>query len=73
VRSAFDLTPAQQANIITALQKLAVGANLFAHPAFITDPDCISGIELNVDGHKLAWSVASYLNEMENSVAGELK
>ena len=73
VRSAFALTAAQQEHIITALQKLAVGANLFARPSFITDPNCISGIELNVDGHKLAWSVASYLNDLEQSVAGELK
>ncbi|MDD4962362.1 MAG: F0F1 ATP synthase subunit delta [Gallionella sp.] len=73
VRSAFALTSAQQTDITAALQNLAVGANLFARPSFITDPNCISGIELNVDGHKLAWSVASYLNDLEQSVAGELK
>ena len=73
VRSAFDLTSAQQTDITAALQNLAVGANLFARPSFITDPNCISGIELNVDGHKLTWSVASYLNDLEHSVAGELK
>ncbi|MFY9261574.1 MAG: F0F1 ATP synthase subunit B [Gallionella sp.] len=73
VRSAFALTSVQQTDIIAALQNLAVGAHLFARPSFITDPDCISGIELTVEGYKLAWSVASYLQDLEKSVAGELK
>lgn len=73
VRSAFALTSAQQTDIIAALQKLAVDVNLFAQPTFITDPNCISGIELTVEGYKLAWSVASYLSDLEKSVAGELK
>ncbi len=68
VRSAFTLTAAQQNDIAAALQKLAVDAHLFARPSFMTDPDCISGIELSVDGYKLAWSVASYLSEMEKSL-----
>lgn len=69
VRSAFALTAAQQEQITTALQK-QVGWISTAHPPvqFLTDPDCISGIELTVDGYKLAWSVASYLSEMEKSL-----
>lgn len=69
VHSAFALTAAQQANITAALEN-QVGGISAAHPPvqFLTDPDCISGIALTVDGYKLAWSVASYLSEMEKSL-----
>jgi F-type H+-transporting ATPase subunit b len=62
LRSAFELSPAQQVNTAAALKEWPCkGATL----NFETSPDLISGLELTVDGRKLSWNVAAYLASLE--------
>ena len=68
LRSAFELTPAQRTNIAAAFRQWpCAGATL----RFETAPDLISGLELIVDGQKLAWNVTAYLATLEEK-AGRL-
>ena len=65
VRSAFNLTSAQQVMIEKAIsEEFAVPI----HPQFETVPELVCGIELVADGQKLAWSITDYLVELEKSV-----
>jgi F-type H+-transporting ATPase subunit b len=67
VRSAFALTPAQQAALRQAL------ADILSAPvetAFETRAELICGIELIAGGRKVSWSVADHLASMEQMVAG---
>ena len=68
VHSAFDLPPAQQKSIETAVKETFAPD---AHVQFETAPELVSGIELSTNGHKVAWSIADYLATLEKS-AGEL-
>lgn len=70
VRSAFALLPAQRGEIEQAIG--AFGTSDIAL-RFEVAPDLISGIELSVDGQKLAWSIAAHIGSLENSVAELLK
>ena len=38
----------------------------------MTSQEVISGIELNADGHKVAWSLGDYLNDLEEEMAREI-
>ncbi len=62
VRSAFELPPEQRTQIQTALNEtLAADVKI----QFETTPDLINGIELSVNGKKMAWSVNEYLSNMQ--------
>ena len=67
LRCAFDLPEEQRAVIQNALNE-SFAANIAIR--FETVPDLIGGIELSVNGWKLAWSMADYLNSLENMVNG---
>lgn len=70
VRSTFRLQPPEQAAIQKAI-----------HETFSTDtplrfeisPDLIAGIELTIQGQKIAWSISEYLTSLEESVDQILK
>lgn len=64
VRSAFVLSPAQQAAMGQALDA-AMGAKLSIE--FETSPEVISGIELSANGWKIAWNIAEFLASLERS------
>jgi len=70
VRSTFELTDEQKNVIQQALQE-----TFPQHPEvrFETNPDLVSGIELLVNGRKVAWSIADYLASMKQSVGELLK
>jgi F-type H+-transporting ATPase subunit b len=68
VRSAFELSAEQRAVIQTALNA-TLSAELPIR--FECVPDLIGGIELSVNGRKIAWSIADYLGSLEKSI-GEL-
>jgi len=68
VRSAFDLPPAQRSTIESAINETF---SLKTQVQFETAPEMISGIELAINGQKVAWSIADYLATLEKSV-GEL-
>jgi len=65
VRSVFELPSAQRTEIQNALNEtFATRVNV----RFETAPDLIGGIELSKNGHKVEWSIASYLYSMEKSL-----
>lgn len=66
VNSAFDL-PAEQQEEIRQVVEEVVGHNGRLH--FNTQPDLIAGIELVAAGHKVAWSLDSYLDNLEEALS----
>lgn len=70
VRSAFDLPADQRAAIQSALHETFSADLPFR---FATAPDLVSGIELTVNGQKVAWSIADYLASLEKRVGELLK
>ena len=70
VRSAFDLPEKQRAAIQTSLDETF---STQIQIRFETAPDLVSGIELTVNGQKLAWSIADYLASLEKGVGDLLK
>jgi F-type H+-transporting ATPase subunit b len=70
VRSAFELPPDQKAAIQQALnQTFPDDIQL----RFEVSPAVISGVELAVNGRKVAWSIADYLASLDRSIAELLK
>ncbi len=65
IRTAFELPPPERAAIKTLLLE-SFGAE--TQVRFETSPDLISGIELSLDGHKVAWSIDDYLQSMEQNL-----
>ncbi len=70
VRSAFDLPAQQQAAINDAVNE-TLGTKTTLQ--FITTPEIISGIELTTNGYKLAWSIAEYLQSLQNNLSAATK
>lgn len=69
VSSAFDLPAAQRNAIQKALNEtFSADVNL----KFETMPDSVCGIEISVNGQKIAWSIADYLASLEKSVGALL-
>jgi F-type H+-transporting ATPase subunit b len=65
VRSAFNLDEQQHAAIQQALNEIfSAEINI----EYKTAPDLVSGIELMVNGQKLAWNIADYMASLESSV-----
>lgn len=65
VRSTFELSTAHRASLVAELQALLGSVGTVS---FETAAELVSGIELCTDGQKVAWSIAHYLMELENSV-----
>jgi F-type H+-transporting ATPase subunit b len=70
VRSAFDVPAEQRATIQNAINE-TFSADVPLR--FETTPDRISGIELTMNGQKVAWSIADYLTSLEKGVSELLK
>jgi len=70
VRSAFDLPAEQRESVQQALNE-TFSADI--HVRFETTPNMISGIEVTVNGRKIAWSIADHLASLGKSVDGLLK
>lgn len=65
VRTAFDL-PVDQRNVIIRALKETIYTEI--NIRFEIVPELISGIELTVNGQKMAWSIADYLGSLEKGV-----
>jgi len=65
VHTAFDL-PSEQYELIKAALSDILGTS--ANVEFVTDPTVISGIEINANGQKIAWSIADYLSALTKRV-----
>jgi F-type H+-transporting ATPase subunit b len=70
VRSAFDMPPAQRSAIQEALDQTFASTIAIRYE---TAPELVSGIELSTDGQKVAWSIADYLQSMEQGVDAVLQ
>lgn len=70
LRSAFDLLPAQQDAIRTAVNETFCAD---VPLRFETDPDLVSGIELATEGQRLSWSIDEYLRSLGESVVALLE
>ncbi len=70
IASSFEF-PSKQRHAIED----AIKANLAAEATFSykTSPDIVAGIELSINGHKVAWSLADYLSSMQRSFKSVLK
>lgn len=66
VRSAFDLSAAQQASIREALDAM-LGTRVV--PRFEIAPQLVAGIEMSIHGQKVAWSLVDYATSLEKGVA----
>ncbi len=64
INSAFDLPEERQEEIRQVVEEV-VGYN--GRLTFNTQPDLIAGIELVAAGHKVAWSLNSYLDDLEEA------
>jgi len=65
VRSAYDLSAQQRSAIEQAVTEVCGTA---VRPSYETVPALISGLELSVNGRKLAWSITDYLGALQKSV-----
>ena len=65
IRSAFQLTPELQSAIEAAIRAALPNADDIR---FEVVPDIVSGIELIVQGRKIAWSIADHLSMLEQDV-----
>jgi F-type H+-transporting ATPase subunit b len=70
VRSAFALSPAQQAAISQAIDATIQGKLPIA---FETKPEVIGGIELSANGWKFAWNVSDCLASLERSMGAPME
>ena len=70
VRTTFDLSPTLCTSTAGAIKE-TLGSE--TQVKFETAPDLVSGIELTMNGQKLAWSIADYLTSMEKGVDDLLK
>ena len=70
VRSAFDLTPAQHTTIEGAIRECF---GLESSVGFETVPELISGIELMLQGQKIAWSINEHVDTLGRGVNELLK
>ncbi|MCB0521014.1 MAG: F0F1 ATP synthase subunit B [Lewinellaceae bacterium] len=66
VRSAFDLSPELQSTFAEAIKKL-LGAG--AQVQFRNSPEGVGGIEISAGGYKIAWTIAEYLDGLEQRIA----
>jgi F-type H+-transporting ATPase subunit b len=65
VQSAFELPAAQREAIQQALNTTFAAD---VHVRFGTAPELVSGIELTVNGQRVAWSIADYLASLQKGV-----
>ena len=70
IRSAFQMPQAQRSAVESALKEtFAVDTTI----RFETVPELVSGIELSVNGQKVAWSIADYLTTLEKGATEFLR
>ncbi len=70
IKSAFGLSEKQQEEIKNAVKNISEQASAFQ---FDRSPQIISGIELSVNGYKVAWSISEYLNSLQKNISETFK
>jgi F-type H+-transporting ATPase subunit b len=70
IQSAFNVTTVRQTQIEEALKKQITNGFTIR---YLREPDIVSGIELRVNGHKIAWSLNEYLEGLVESMTETLQ
>jgi F-type H+-transporting ATPase subunit b len=70
INSAFELHKKQQTEIKKAVDEILGKETEFE---FKTAPEIISGIELKANGYKLSWTIAAYLDGLQNNISETIK
>lgn len=65
IRSAFALPDEQRASIESIVREIIGGDDPIQ---FVTESALVSGIEINANGQKMAWSIGDYLASLSKSV-----
>ncbi len=65
VQSAFELDKSQHTEIEKTVKKILHTTSDFK---FQTAPELVSGIELNANGYKVAWSISEYLASVKKTI-----
>ncbi|PIS10994.1 MAG: F0F1 ATP synthase subunit B [Bdellovibrio sp. CG10_big_fil_rev_8_21_14_0_10_47_8] len=73
VRSSSGLDPTQRTSILAAIQDVfgfskEIAADLAARIQFQGSKDLVGGVELTINGRKIAWSISDYLKSLEQGV-----
>lgn len=66
VSSAFALTLAQQTAIEQAVRSLGAADLTFVYQV---DPTLLGGLEISINGYRLAWHLAAYIDDFEKTLA----
>jgi len=69
ITSAFELSPAQEKDLATAANSVLGDDHTVR---FVRAEELLCGVELSVGGRKIAWSLDSYLDALEESVVEAL-
>jgi F-type H+-transporting ATPase subunit b len=72
IRSAFQLPAEAQQAITNAVQEHLLNGDEL-HPRFETSPDLIAGVQLQVAGYEVAWSIRGYLDHLEEQIRQTLE
>jgi len=70
IQSAFGISEPRQAQIEEVLKKQITNGFTIR---YLKEPDIVSGIELRVNGHKIAWSLNEYLETLVESLTETLQ
>jgi alternate F1F0 ATPase, F0 subunit B len=70
IQSAFGISAPRQAQIEEALKKQITNGFTIR---YLQQPEIVSGIELRVNGHKIAWSLNEYLETLVESLTETLQ
>jgi F-type H+-transporting ATPase subunit b len=70
IQSAFGISASRQAQIEEALKKQITNGFTIR---YLEQPEIVSGIELRVNGHKIAWSLNEYLEALVESMTETLQ
>lgn len=73
LRSAFDTPEAKLNELKKDLQKIVNDPEAGLHLSVKKDPALICGLELEVGGYRIAWSIENYLEDVEEQILKELE
>ena len=69
IQSAFSISEQRRAQIEEVLKKQITNGFTIR---YLQQPEIVSGIELRVNGHKIAWSLNEYLEALVESLTETL-
>lgn len=68
IRSAFELQPQDRRDLLQAINEYVLDGHGDLQAHYENSPEVISGIEIQVHGHRIAWTLEDYLDSLEERV-----